>query len=269
MVGVVAKEEGTLDFTKNAIQVYDKYYKKPIKLLSDKMQQCAGIVSLFNVIELDNLEKVLPVLKLFNISEEEFKENIEKLYRLEFVEIELKTFVRIPDQCFRDYIAYYLFVKEEKREVEFSKIFDIVFTSDRHQIVRVVQMCLITFESEYNGRYLKDECKKVWNKLETQERESDLKEFIKCFYALDQIRALKYTKNKLETTDEDILDLLIGYRESEYLLEALELIFEYCKKYPDKIEEVNKLLIRDYRSEERRVGKECLRLCRSRWSPYH
>ena len=26
---------------------------------------------------------------------------------------------------------------------------------------------------------------------------------------------------------------------------------------------------RDTRSEERRVGKECLRLCRSRWSPYH
>ena len=23
------------------------------------------------------------------------------------------------------------------------------------------------------------------------------------------------------------------------------------------------------RSEERRVGKECLSLCRSRWSPYH
>ena len=26
---------------------------------------------------------------------------------------------------------------------------------------------------------------------------------------------------------------------------------------------------RTSRSEERRVGKECLRLCRSRWSPYH
>src|SRR5213594_2121180 len=26
---------------------------------------------------------------------------------------------------------------------------------------------------------------------------------------------------------------------------------------------------RDRRSEERRVGKECERLCRSRWSPYH
>ena len=31
-----------------------------------------------------------------------------------------------------------------------------------------------------------------------------------------------------------------------------------------------KLGQKDYeRSEERRVGKECLRLCRSRWSPYH
>ena len=26
---------------------------------------------------------------------------------------------------------------------------------------------------------------------------------------------------------------------------------------------------RDMRSEERRVGKECVSLCRSRWSPYH
>ena len=28
-------------------------------------------------------------------------------------------------------------------------------------------------------------------------------------------------------------------------------------------------LVHMARSEERRVGKECLRLCRSRWSPYH
>ena len=37
----------------------------------------------------------------------------------------------------------------------------------------------------------------------------------------------------------------------------------------DKIQEYRKLHMDDVRSEERRVGKECLRLCRSRWSPYH
>jgi histidine triad (HIT) family protein len=31
----------------------------------------------------------------------------------------------------------------------------------------------------------------------------------------------------------------------------------------------NLLEMEDERSEERRVGKECRRLCRSRWSPYH
>src|SRR3546814_14843323 len=28
-------------------------------------------------------------------------------------------------------------------------------------------------------------------------------------------------------------------------------------------------LVTDVRSEERRVGKECVSTCRSRWSPYH
>ena len=36
---------------------------------------------------------------------------------------------------------------------------------------------------------------------------------------------------------------------------------------PDFLAEVNRAF--DSRSEERRVGKECASMCRSRWSPYH
>ena len=40
--------------------------------------------------------------------------------------------------------------------------------------------------------------------------------------------------------------------------------------FPDPTDtQVNIITLYDGRSEERRVGKECLRLCRSRWSPYH
>ena len=35
------------------------------------------------------------------------------------------------------------------------------------------------------------------------------------------------------------------------------------------ISELEEKMVEITRSEERRVGKECLRLCRSRWSPYH
>ena len=41
------------------------------------------------------------------------------------------------------------------------------------------------------------------------------------------------------------------------------------KRKTSKVEPSGKPIFFKGRSEERRVGKECLRLCRSRWSPYH
>src|SRR3546814_4005608 len=38
-----------------------------------------------------------------------------------------------------------------------------------------------------------------------------------------------------------------------------------ASRYPGQEERV----LQFYRSEERRVGKECVSTCRSRWSPYH
>src|SRR3546814_17522710 len=35
----------------------------------------------------------------------------------------------------------------------------------------------------------------------------------------------------------------------------------------DAIDELDQIFVQ--RAEERRVGKECVRTCRSRWSPYH
>ena len=44
--------------------------------------------------------------------------------------------------------------------------------------------------------------------------------------------------------------------------EGLKFMIQALSACPGSVAEV-------LRSEERRVGKECLRLCRSRWSPYH
>jgi imidazoleglycerol phosphate synthase glutamine amidotransferase subunit HisH len=38
---------------------------------------------------------------------------------------------------------------------------------------------------------------------------------------------------------------------------------------PDRVAAADRIVLPGVRSEERRVGKECRRLCRSRWSPYH
>ena len=54
----------------------------------------------------------------------------------------------------------------------------------------------------------------------------------------------------LNTTDSD-----------ESVMRFTEKVNRFDDEFPD--------LKNVARSEERRVGKECLRLCRSRWSPYH
>src|SRR3546814_19036024 len=56
---------------------------------------------------------------------------------------------------------------------------------------------------------------------------------------------------------------VIGYRKAV-------VIQNIARSFPDKrYGEIHAITKKFYRSEERRVGKECVSTCRSRWSPYH
>ena len=56
---------------------------------------------------------------------------------------------------------------------------------------------------------------------------------------------------------------------SRYVLPTVEEKTAYGYKRQDPYTKLFEERIIFMRSEERRVGKECLRLCISRWSPYH
>src|SRR3546814_4241300 len=51
--------------------------------------------------------------------------------------------------------------------------------------------------------------------------------------------------------------------------EIPELFYQVRKKIGDLRPELPRDIVGPFRSEERRVGKECVSTCRSRWSPYH
>ena len=44
---------------------------------------------------------------------------------------------------------------------------------------------------------------------------------------------------------------------------------QFGHQEPGSNDEIRDFCARELRSEERRVGKECRSVCRSRWSPYH
>src|SRR3546814_4396014 len=60
-----------------------------------------------------------------------------------------------------------------------------------------------------------------------------------------------------------ILDLLTQGAQMALVLALAPLLTGFVRKVKAR------LLRRRGRSEERRVGKECVSTCRSRWSPYH
>ena len=79
----------------------------------------------------------------------------------------------------------------------------------------------------------------------------------------DELRDWLYEK-RLE--DEDWYEVMWGVLVDVYVENE---VGEW-KTWGELVGEVKKNMVREIeRSEERRVGKECLRLCRSRWSPYH
>ena len=68
-----------------------------------------------------------------------------------------------------------------------------------------------------------------------------------------------------------LLQALYSIRSERMLVEQLEynLLFRWFVGLNMSEPAWNHAVFSNCRSEERRVGKECCALCRSRWSPYH
>ena len=79
-----------------------------------------------------------------------------------------------------------------------------------------------------------------------------------------------FQEEKLKKTGEIVeqVDMKIRFRglaNVEFLDRYHAKVYQRYDDRPDEQEYANDVVVANYRSEERRVGKEC----RSRWSPYH
>ena len=79
-------------------------------------------------------------------------------------------------------------------------------------------------------------------------------------------------RSLLDIADDE---LVLGWRDSEWtgiapLLEEDVAFSSIAQNEIGHARALYELVARERgRSEERRVGKECIAVCRSRWSPYH
>ena len=111
----------------------------------------------------------------------------------------------------------------------------------------------------------KTQINRIRNKKEVITDTAEIQRIMRDYY--NQVNANKM--DHLEEMDQFLEKHNLPRLNQEEISQIKNLILHL--KQLEKEEQKNPKVSRrkEIRSEERRVGKECLRLCRSRWSPYH
>ena len=138
MAGKLAIEKNDLRSIENMEELYKSYYSVFLDnttVLSDrKLCLTAGIISVFNTIDLENLDRIQDILDIVKLTKEVFTTNIDSLDSMEYVEKKLERVARISDQCLSNYILYYVLF--EKRLIAFSDILRVGFGKYKHSILK-------------------------------------------------------------------------------------------------------------------------------------
>src|SRR3546814_6336067 len=99
--------------------------------------------------------------------------------------------------------------------------------------------------------------------------------FIVLFFFFKQKTAyeMRISDWSSDVCSSDLQDRLVAERESRFMVKEdrrsqfVEQYWKECNLYGESASLASKRAVN--RSEERRVGKECVSTCRSRGSPYH
>ena len=262
MAGKLAIEKNDLRSIANMEELYKSYYGfflETTTILTDlRLCLTAGIVSIFNIIDLENLDRIQDILNIVGMDKEAFTTNIHSLHSMEYVEIKSERVARISDQCLSNYMLYYVFF--EKRLINFSDILRVGFRKHKNSTIKSVDILLNIFYSDKMKEYLIDEISKVWDEFKTDDKMFG--EFVRAFHIFKPEESLLYVCEKVEQAEsvnidinsleneerewnvdikDDILQLLVGYKKDHGLTEAIELAVKYCMKKQDAVKLVYSL----------------------------
>ena len=124
MAGKIAVDNQSLSSINNAYELYDSYYKSYVKrTIGSNQKLCfvAGLLAILKKLRLDDCSSFQVLLDDYGITIDDFKNFIIELSDCEVVEIHYDLIVTISDECFFNYMLYYVFF--EKKMIPFSRVF--------------------------------------------------------------------------------------------------------------------------------------------------
>lgn len=232
-------------------ELYGCYYSKQIDFLHEKetLLVSLGIVSFIECIELNCLDKLDDIFKVANIEKKQFRKDMDTLYEMELVNIFDGKIVKIIDQAFGDYLIKYIFI--DKKIISFKDMIKIYFFIDTERTIYICNTIMNVFADKELETFVKNEIISIWDEIKSDKEK--FKIFFKGFYIIRPIETLvllneeiekmsveeydvsciKFKNNEnLDTINDYIISILAGFKDTQNLSEAVDLLFKYYKKKP-------------------------------------
>lgn len=257
LAGKIAKETNRMDSISDLSQLYEDYYGKALKTngIRDNREEliCMGIAAVLSPFSMTKTNAIDLLLQGAGITKETFAETMQELHKKEFVEIHFNDIVRFSEQCLNNYILKLVFIDEQ-----YIHIRDLVrccFGLCRGKIIDAINTMLALYQVKEVRDTIENELRELWNEYEMGDEQA-FHEYVKAFFRINPTGALLYIQNQIdsmETTcdrpshdviekeknhkniDDDYLEILGGFADSEGLDTALDIMFLYYLKRPDRM----------------------------------
>ncbi|EKR82709.1 hypothetical protein [Leptospira interrogans] len=249
-LAVEKKDISVLSDVSNLFETYFNTFIKDQKELANPINiKSLGVISFFNAINIRNKERLLEILKNFNIPYEDFLEAVQKLNCFEIVEINY-DYVKISEQNLSTFFFYLAFIKN--KQLSFGTLLTHYYTDYMSRFSDCIIPANNTFGSEKVMDVVLPDLKKHFDTIYDDSEKSY--KFLSVFWFYLRSETLEYLYNEINTYSEhesintkrmilekkstlsgkdQTLELLgkfyVGCPE---LKDAIELSFEYIEKCP-------------------------------------
>lgn len=249
MAGKLAKEKQNLSSISDASQLYENYYKKPMSKLIEADRAVlitAGILVFNKSIKFQDVEFFKEFLIELGISIFDFKNAIDKLNSIEFIDVKKGKVAIFDDQCLSNYMLYYVFL--DKKLIKLSNIIEVFYVYSRSRTIEALNTILNIFRSEKSLEYIRTEILTVLDKFE-KENSQYYESFVRDFHIYKPIKGFKIASKKIESIEEvefsiteidydrkgiynsnSPLEYLTGYQNGNELLRVYQLLMSYAGK---------------------------------------
>lgn len=265
MAGRLALEKQNLKSVSDSSELYNAYYGSFVEdALGKDINLCfsAGVLSIMNTISLDNLSKIQPIIDDYGMDNKEFKDSIRSLFKMELVEIHLDSVAKMSDQCFSNYILYYVFLKE--KIIRLSTIIEIGYKYFKDRLLTSINTIINLFNYEEIRKYCTNEILLVLDKFKKESPEH-YEDYLRDFHVFSPNEGFLVAQEKIDSIeknqfkahlvdfnknnffiDDSILGYLNGYFDSTYIKYVLQLLLEYASKTEKNLSQSCKWIENNY-----------------------